>query len=130
MALTFLEKSNQPRSVFTVAGRKDVGGVPAVVIEFKERSKPTIIRTRDADLPAAGRFWIDPESGRMLKSEISIADRRSAAKITVTYGVVPKLTLWVPVLMSEEYTGLETIFGKATYSNFRQFNVSVGQVIK
>ena len=32
--------------------------------------------------------------------------------------------------MTEEYTGAETIFTKATYSNFRQFGVSVGQIIK
>jgi hypothetical protein len=130
MALTYLRASNQPRSVFTVAGRKDVGGVPATILEFKEIATPTIIRTPGADLPATGRFWIDSASGRVLKSEISIADRRAAAKITVTYGSVPKLTLWVPIVMIEEYTGAETISAKATYSRFRQFNVSVGQVIK
>jgi hypothetical protein len=130
MALKYLRASNQPRSVFTVAGRKDVGGVPATILEFKEIATPTIIRTPGADLPATGRFWIDSASGRVLKSEISIADRRAAAKITVTYGSVPKLTLWVPIVMIEEYTGAETISAKATYSRFRQFNVSVGQVIK
>lgn len=125
MALTYLSGSNQPRSVFTVTGRKDVDGIRAVVLEFKERAKPTIIRSADSDLPASGRFWIEPESGRVLKSEVSIADRRAAAKITVTYHPEPKLTVWVPILMTEEYSGAETIFAKATYSNFRQFGVSV-----
>lgn len=125
MALTYLRESNQPRSAFTVAGPKDVGGVPAVILEFKERAKPTIIRSQDTDLPATGHFWIEPESGRVLKSEISIADRRSAAKITVTYGAVPKLTVWAPILMIEDYTGPEIIRAKATYANFRQFTVSV-----
>jgi hypothetical protein len=32
--------------------------------------------------------------------------------------------MWVPVVMTEEYTGAEIIFGKATYSKFRQFAVS------
>ncbi len=126
MALTYLRESNQPRSAFAIAGRKDISGVPAVVLEFKERSKPTIIRSPKADLPATGHFWIEPETGRVLKSEISIADRRSSAKITVTYGAVPKLTVWAPILMIEEYTGPETISAKASYANFRQFAVSVG----
>lgn len=130
MALTYLRGSNQSRSIFTIAGRKDVDGLPAVVLDFKEHAKPTIIRAADADLPATGRFWIELETGRVLKSEVSIADRRAAAKITVTYGAVPKLTVWVPILMSEEYTGAETIFAKATYSKFRQFSVAVGEIIK
>ena len=125
MALTYLRGSNQPRSEFTIAGRKDIGGVSAVALKFKERTKPTIIRAPDVDLPATGHFWIDPESGRVLKSEVSIAERRSTAKITVTYGAVPKLTVWAPIIMLEEYTGPEMISAKATYSNFRQFAVSV-----
>lgn len=100
MALTYLRGSNQSRSDFKIAWRKDIDGVPAVILEFKERATPTITRSADTDLPASGRFWIEPESGRVLKSEISIADRRVGAKITVTYGAVPKLTVWVPILMA------------------------------
>jgi hypothetical protein len=130
MALTYLRRSNQPRSVFTLAGRSDAGGVRAEVLEFREQSRPTIIQSPQADLPARGRFSIDPESGRVLKSEIWVADRRSTAKITVTYGAVAKLTVWAPLVMIEEYTGPETIRAKATYANFRQFNVLVGEIIK
>jgi VWFA-related protein len=130
MALTYLRPSNQPRSVFTIAGRKDLDGVPAVILEFKERDRPTIIRSADTDLPATGRVWIEAETGRVLKSELSVSDGRAKGKITVTYGAVPKLTVWAPVLMTEEYTGVETIFTRATYSNFRQFMVAVGQVNK
>lgn len=125
MALMYLRGANQSRSQFKIDGRKEIDGVSAVILEFKERVTPTITRSGNADLPATGRFWIEPQSGRVLRTEISIADRRAGAKITVTYGAVPKLTVWVPILMSEEYTGVETIFAKATYSNFRQFGVSV-----
>jgi hypothetical protein len=130
MALMYLRGPNQPRSAFKIAGRKDVDGAPADVLEFKERATPTIIQSAGADLPASGRFWIEPDSGRVLKTEISVTDRRASAKITVTYDAVPALTVWVPVLMTEQYTGAETIFTKATYAKFRQFQVSVGQIIK
>jgi VWFA-related protein len=124
MALTYLRASNQSRSDFSVDGDQNIGGVSAVVLEFKERTSPTIVRSADGDLPATGRVWVEPETGRVLKTEISLASRRSGAKITVTYGAVPELTMWVPVVMTEEYTGAEIIFGKATYSKFRQFAVS------
>jgi hypothetical protein len=130
MALTYLRGPNQSRSEFKIAGRKDVDGVSAVVLEFKERATPTMIQSAGADLPATGRFGIDAKSGRVLKTEFSVADRRAGGTITVTYGAVPTLTVWVPILMTEAYTGAETIFAKATYSNFRQFGVSVGQIIK
>jgi hypothetical protein len=128
MALTYLRAANQPRSVFVEAGRQNVDGVDADVLTFVEKTKPTIVRSEATDLPATGRFWIEPESGRVLKTEISIVAARS--KITVTYGLVPKLTMWAPVLMREEYDGRESIRAEATYSNFRQFTVAVGEKIK
>jgi len=124
MALAYLRASNQSRSDFSVDGNQTIDGVSAVVLEFKERATPTIVRSADGDVPATGRVWIEPESGRVLKTEIAMASRRSGAKITVMYGAVPELTMWVPVVMTEEYNGAEIIFGKATYSKFRQFAVS------
>jgi hypothetical protein len=124
MALAYLRESNQSRSGFSVDGNETIAGVTAVVLEFKERATPTIVRSSDGDVPATGRAWIEPQSGRVLKTEILVASRRSGAKITVTYGLVPELKIWVPVVMTEEYTGAEIIFGKATYSKFRQFAVS------
>jgi len=124
MALTYLRESNQSRSEFSVDGSQTIDGVSAVVLKFKERASPTVVRSADGDLPVTGRVWIEPDSGRVLKTEISMTSRRSGAKITVMYGAVPELTMWVPVVMTEEYTGAETIFGKATYSKFRQFTVS------
>ncbi len=130
MALTYLRSVNQPRSVFTVAGRQDVNGVPAVILAFTEKAKPTIIRSATTDLPAKGHFWIEPETGRVLKSEVSVDGKASKSKITVTYAAVPKLTIWAPVTMKEEYLTRETIRGEATYSNFRQFAVVVDEIIK
>ncbi len=125
MALGFLRGANQSRSSFTVGGRKKVEGIETVALEFTERATPTMIRAADADVPASGTFWIEPDSGRVVKSELTLADRRSTAKITVTYAAVPKLSVWVPVLMLEEYKGPEMIQGRATYEKFRQFGVSV-----
>ena len=119
-----------PRDARARGRRRSSSASSVSFLEFKERATPTIIRSADADLPATGRFWIDPVSGRVLKSELTVADRSWTGRITVTYEAVPKLTVWAPILMTEEYTGPETIFGRATYPNFRQFSVSVGTIIK
>ena len=65
-----------------------------------------------------------------MKTEVVIAGAGTPAKITVTYGPVPKMAVWAPVTMMEEYDGTDRIRGAATYSNFRQFTVAVGEVIK
>jgi hypothetical protein len=136
MALTYVRAANQARSAFTIAGVEKIDGVNAVVLAFVEKTKPTIVRSGSRDLPATGRVWIDPESGRVLKTEVSIAGAGSPAKITVTYGPVPKLTTWAPLQMKEDYAGrdtglgTETIRAEATYSNFRQFTVAVAEKIK
>lgn len=130
MALTYLRVSNQSRSTFTVAGRQDVDKVPAVILAFTEHAKPTIIRSATQDLPATGHFWIEAATGRVLKTEVSVDGNVSRSKITVTYAPVSKLTVWAPVNMKEEYLSRETIRGEATYSNFRQFAVVVGEAIK
>ena len=40
------------------------------------------------------------------------------------------MTIWAPVHMKEEYDGAEIIRADATYSNFRQFAVTVEEKIK
>jgi len=133
MALTYLRAGNQPRSVFADAGHQDVDGINAVMLTFVEKSRPTIVRSLTKDLPASGRFWIEAATGKVLKSEVTILGASSPAKIAVTYGPVPKMAMWAPVMMREEYDatdGRERIRGEATYSNFRQFTVAVGEKIK
>jgi hypothetical protein len=130
MALTYLRESNQWRSTFTAAGREKIEGVNTQIVAFSETATPTVVRAGASDLPARGRFWIDPESGRVVKSEIWIPGPPSSGKITVTYGPVPNLSVWAPLQMKEEYVGWETIRAEATYSNFRQFKVVVTDSIK
>jgi tetratricopeptide (TPR) repeat protein len=127
MALAYLRGSNQSRSRFKIAARETINGVLAESVTFTERASPTVIRSGSRDLPATGRFWIDPVQGRVVKSELAVQGRSWKGRITVIYAPVPTLTCWVPVTMKEEYstTAREVISTEAKYSNFRQFAVAV-----
>ena len=129
MALTYVRGSNQRRSAFRAGPRDNVSGVAAETVLFTEQASPTVIRSASQDMPATGRFWIDPEQGRILKSELSVESKVSKSKITVTYAPVANLTVWAPVQMKEEYSTStrETINAEAKYSNFRQFAVTVSE---
>jgi hypothetical protein len=125
MALTFLATVNQPRSTFRLAGHGRVSGVETVIVAFEETHRPTIVTSGADDLPVAGRFWIEPAVGRVMKSELRFESRDFRGEVKVTYARVEKLALWLPVEMNDTCEGpFETVAGRATYGNFRQFGTS------
>ena len=147
-ALAYLRAANQPRSRFSLVGNEILDARPVAVFTFDEKQKPRMVAV-DGGGGASGRFWIEPLSGRVLKTELNIVgrDKTSSVKVSVRvlYGDRPSVAAWVPVLMEETYKlsmlgpvreregqlGREEIEGTidatATYSNFRRFSVSVSQ---
>jgi hypothetical protein len=136
LAMRFLSFDNQPRFRFTRAADRsaaaahvapDEAGVFRVTaemwaIDYQEVRHPTLIRTlANKDLPAHGRFWIDPESGRVLISELRAGNKSVRGTIDVSYRSEPLLDLLVPVEMREEYFDRSGshITGVATYGRFR-----------
>jgi hypothetical protein len=147
LALVFFESDIQPRFEFTravVPVRAKPGppeGMPpgatftvspdAWEVQYKEVRPSTMIRTTgDRDLPAHGRFWIEPATGRVLMSELVLDDPFVHGAIDVAYRPDPKLGLLTPIAMHEEYvirsTGVR-IQGTATYSKFRTFQVNTDE---
>jgi hypothetical protein len=132
LALAFLHRDAQVRSAFEWDGEATVNGVRTAVLRFHELAEPRMIHTVDA-APASGRFWIEPDTGRVVRTELVINSTVARAQITVTYAPQAKLKgLWTPVRMEESYGigATRSINGTATYTNFRQFNVDVATVIK
>jgi hypothetical protein len=143
-ALQFLERANQPRFKFKRTSDRVPDGVrkePAVpgafrtstevwTIEYEEKEPGTMIRTLDhRDLPSRGRFWIEPDTGRVLISELVARNRKVRGTVDVSYQSEPLLGLLVPIEMRERYDDhhgarIEAI---ATYGRFRQFQVKVDE---
>ncbi len=118
----------QPRFSFT-ADEKE----PAEwLIRYREKARPTVIRRPDGrDLPASGRFWIDPATGAVRKSELSAHAGDFRTTLTVTYVLQQQLGFLVPAEMGERHlTNSELIDGHARYGRFRQFQVNVDHRIK
>jgi hypothetical protein len=142
--LQFLERRNQSRFAFKRAGK----GIPATftggetptaafrvaidvwIVEYEEKQAGTMIRTAGLkDLPSRGRFWIEPETGRVLMSELVARNRDLHATIDVSYQSEPMLGCLVPVEMREDYQNRQGshITGAASYGRFRQFQVNVDE---
>ncbi len=153
-ALTFLTRSNQSRSKFTIDSTQVVGGATIAVLRFAEQAMPRLIHSSD-DAAATGRFWIDASSGRVTQTELMLLSAGGEAKIAVKYAPQPDLGLWAPVAMDEWYQGVpakattstapsssssmesftsaaarEANEGHATYTNFKAFKVNVSVIIR
>jgi hypothetical protein len=102
------------------------------VIEFREKERKTVIRRPDgSDFPAKGRYWIDPASGAVLMTELVMSAPDMLATVNVSYQSESLLGFRVPVEMRERYdTRGDRVEGSATYSRFRQFQVTTGEVIE
>jgi hypothetical protein len=137
-SLRFLSAANQRRFTFTRT-RDDVHNRQAAattsadrvfrvstdvwVIAYRETQRPTLIRTAQrGNQPASGRFWIEPDTGRVLLSELIVGDRNMRATIDVSFQSEPLLDMLVPVAMREHYDvhrSKSTLDGRATYGRFR-----------
>ena len=129
-ALFFLHPANRHRFRFDKEEKESVDTKAPWIIRYEERQKPTLVRTPEGmSVPARGRFWIDPESGRVLQTQLWLQTRTGRNKpivdvnVAVTYAHDAGVDLWVPVEMRERYKTINDahLATTATYDNYRRF---------
>lgn len=131
MALEYLQPKHAGRIALEAGRNETIDGRLVVVLAFSERTGPSIIRSMAGrDLLARGRVWAEPASGAIVRTELLVEDRSSKGRITVDFGIDPRLGIRVPIKMTERYsTTGETIDAVATYSDFRRFTVSTAEQV-
>jgi hypothetical protein len=137
-AMTFLAPAKQKGVAFRKKGEKKVDDVPVWVIEFTETGAPLATRRDGTPQPSRGEIWIEPESGRVVRSRV-VFDSLDAypdmkqhperyadfprVTIEVTYKPDARLNMWVPVEMKEAYDRRsDVVTCTATYSNYRRID--------
>ncbi len=130
-ALRFLRPSNRKRFDYKKEAEERVGDAVTWVVGYRETHSPTFSGTAGGeDVPASGRFWIDPATGAVLRTEMILGGTRKLqqrAKVTVTYALDETVGFRVPIEMRETYDkprqkNSEVINAVATYSTFRPFD--------
>jgi hypothetical protein len=133
LALWVLMPENQYRFVYNHVEAPDASTAGAWKVAYREMASGTMIRgVAHQDIPVEGFFWIEPSSGRVLRSHLVAQNRTVRAWIDVTYAMDAKLGLLAPEQMTESYgqtADSATVDGQATYSNFRRFQVKVDEKI-
>ena len=125
VTLQFLDQDLAARFRFEDGGADRVGERPAQLVRFQEIARPSIILVDESDAFANGRHWIDPESGRILKTELVVGDSNGEIRISTWYRPDERLGIWVPAKMTERYDYPKRLYDfiqcEASYTNFRRF---------
>jgi hypothetical protein len=135
LALIFLRHINQSSFSFVLRRRERLESKDVEVIDYEERATPTIVQGAEGrNVPSHGRFWIESNAGRVIRSELRIDDivEKMHIIITTRFTGDSSFGVLVPFEMREEYLldSGERIHGVATYSNFRQFKVNTSEALK
>lgn len=134
--LFYFTRDHQARFKFTAKGVQADG---TWEIAYRETQHPTLIRTPEGkSVPSDGSIWVNPADGTVRRTLLKVGGdgigaprgTRGAGTIDVTYTRVPALDMWLPESMTERFetkdrATRETVTGRATYTNYRQFQTSV-----
>ena len=132
LALELLSPLRRKALRLTRHGEDSVDGIRTVRIDFEEKPDMALIRTTTGGgLPSHGSFWVDPTSGRILKTDLRTEVGGAKMEVTVVYRRANEVGLWLPSEMHETYTeSSQKLRGVARYSHFRRFQVTTEQTIK
>ena len=132
LPLLFLWTRHQHRFKFEIKGPAEVAGPSVWRVTYDERTRPTLIRAIHMNSPSRGEFWIDGDTGAIVRSEHDVGDRGVDihARTIIEYRYEPRFGVWVPAEMTELYTHprdpwRQRISCTARYSNFRRFETDV-----
>jgi hypothetical protein len=128
LVLAFLQADLQPRFELTEqdAGRDWATTVKSVA--FVESARPTILRAGlqgERDLPVRGTAWIEPDTGKVLQTELLVPSGRSTTSIVTRFTLDQRLQIMVPEQMRTQNPN-----GVAAYSHFRRFNVATETAVE
>ena len=135
-ALVVLSPAHQSAFQFAKKNEKKVDGMAVWVVSYTETGRGEFARTIEGvPQPLRGEVWIEPSSGRVVKTTVVMDSldaypemRRRPERyealprmtFDVTYSLEPKLNLWLPRELKENYDRrTEVVTTTATYSNYR-----------
>jgi len=118
----------QDRLELTRGGERAIAGRRGVEVKFREVAEPTLVRDdRGRDVPSSGRFWIDPSSGAVLRSEVEYAlplydaqdpNLRQRGHVVTDYRAEAGFAVLVPDTMKELWTTPMRVEATARYPRY------------
>jgi len=134
MGLFVLLPRHRQNLRFERHGEDTLEGVSVWRIDFEEVAGPTIIREAQTgkDLPSTGALWIDPTTGRVIKTLVRCGDTGFRMEMSTIFRRNDTLGIWAPSEMRESYwtyNGTYRITALARYAKFRRFQVTTNETV-
>jgi hypothetical protein len=132
-AFIFLHPRYEATTAWTLKRRARLNDAPMWELEFNQQKPPfAVMMPGGGPLSSAGRFWVEPGTGRIRQWDLVVRGRGATFRVTTEFGAVSSVADgWVPLRLRERYDGphVERLEGAATYSNHRVFRTS-GRIVK
>jgi hypothetical protein len=135
-ALLLLDRVHAEEVVVTSRSTEPLDGRLAAVLHVEEIKPGVLVRSgRGYPGRSEADFWIDPGSGAVRRSELTVDVGLVRARLGVGYREVPALGMLLPAEMREAYyrsTGTDSSFidGVATYEKFLRPEVTMQEWVK
>jgi len=120
VAMYFLHPDRRTRFSWK---RRSSASAPVWELEFRERDRPTVIRTGEGQsVSSHGRVWLEAATGAIIRTDLELEFDKSAYALTTWFEHVAAMELVLPVRLDERYTRRDgVVTGSATYTNYRRF---------
>lgn len=130
--LAFLQRDGRKRFRFALDKQDRTAGANVWIVQYQEQARPTVVKgLHGRDIPAHGQFWIDADTGRIVRSTMTLNDPGAIATLTTRYRIDERFQIDVPVEMKETYMFAGTrVIGTATYGRFRRFDVTTDENVR
>ena len=141
LALLVLDATHRDRFKFKTDKPRQAGDRRLVPLSFKERERPTLIRTTAGKpIYTSGELLVEPETGRIWQSTLDASVDAIKVQLTTEYAFDERLGLLLPTVFRERYEqgtvtssrasgrptitpDHEVVVAEGRYSNFRRFEV-------
>jgi hypothetical protein len=125
LALQLLQPRYRNRFAARRTGSAVLGDRLGWVLEFRERGRPTIVRSsKGRNQVSTVELQVDPVNGEIHRTTVSWEGIKGS--IVVHYGRVDGMAVLVPLRMRERFTVAprDDVDSEATYANYRTFQTS------
>jgi len=129
LSLELFDSVHHEDLAYELKGLNVERGASLATLGFRERGAPTLIVDVDQHpVESSGEVTVETATGRVRKIDLKSPFDDAVSELETTYGHDVKLDFWVPVQFVEHYTAAadQVIVCRATYTNFRRFEVHGG----
>jgi hypothetical protein len=96
-------------------------GARAWALSFTQDKPPFVVQNQGSTpLSSSGRIWLEPLSGRILRTEFAV-HISGRPRVTTDFAYVAAINAWAPVRMEDQFNGFERVSGVAAYARHRAF---------